>query len=237
MAWTAFVAGATGYTGGEVVAALRRRDARTIAHVRPDSASLERHRTRFEAAGAEVETTAWEPDALAERFAELQPTHVFALLGTTRKRAASEGMRAVEAYERVDYGMTAMLIDAAIAGGSKPRFIYLSAAGVSESSRSPYLEVRWRAEKKLRESGLPLTIARPSFIVGREESRPGERFAATVGDGLLAVAGALGARTLEDRYRSTTARELGEALVRLAGDDAFVGRIVHSEELRGDGAG
>src|SRR5262245_55763625 len=49
----AFVAGATGYTGNEVVSALRGRGIRTIAHVRPDSSSLERWRKSFEDIGAE----------------------------------------------------------------------------------------------------------------------------------------------------------------------------------------
>ena len=44
-------------------------------------------------------------------------------------------------------------------------------------------------------SGLPWVIARPSIITGeREDGRLGERSAAVVGDGLLAVVGVLGAQ-------------------------------------------
>jgi hypothetical protein len=52
-------------------------------------------------------------------------------------------------------------------------------------------------------------------------------------DGFLALAGALGARTLRDRFRSTTARELARALVRVAFDPRMENRVVESEGLRG----
>jgi uncharacterized protein YbjT (DUF2867 family) len=65
---TAFVAGATGFTGREVVRVLRERKVDTVAHVRPDSAKLEAWRARFEAQGARVDTTAWETDAMGDAF-------------------------------------------------------------------------------------------------------------------------------------------------------------------------
>ena len=230
----AFVAGATGYTGREVVAALRRRGVRTIAHVRPDSARLAEFRDRFAALGAEIDTTAWEPEALASAFDRLRPTHVFALLGTTRTRARNEGMSAQQAYARVDYGLTKWLIDAALAMHRRPRFVYLSAAGVDPASKNGYVAARARTEQCLTTSGLPYTIARPSFITGpdREEERPLERIGSIVADGVLALAGALGARRLRARYRSTTAAALARGLVRLAFDSSWAGRIAQSEDLR-----
>jgi uncharacterized protein YbjT (DUF2867 family) len=230
----AFVAGATGYTGREVVAALRKRGVRTIAHVRPDSSRIAEFRDRFTALGAEVDTTAWEPDAITSAFERLRPTHVFALLGTTRSRARNEGMSAQQAYARVDYGLTKWLIDAALALGDAPRFVYLSAAGIDPDSKNGYIAARARAEQCLTASGLPYTIARPSFITGpdREEERPLERIGSIVADGVLAVAGALGARRLRERYRSTTAAALARGLVRVAFDPAWAGRIAQSEDLR-----
>ena len=50
----AFVAGATGYTGREVVRVLLERGVRTVAHVRPDSPHVDEWRSRFEAQGAAV---------------------------------------------------------------------------------------------------------------------------------------------------------------------------------------
>lgn len=148
-----FVAGATGFVGRATVAALCGREARVVAHVRPDSSRVEEWTQRFGELGAEVDTTAWQAEAMAARLAALQPTHVYALLGTTKKRARAEGID--DAYERIDYGLTAMLIDAAAGCGSKPRFVYLSSAGLGEQPpRSAYMNARWKAEAKLRDSGL-----------------------------------------------------------------------------------
>ena len=203
----AFVAGATGYTGRSVVMALRDAHVSTLAHVRPDSASLGRWRQSFSALGATVDTTPWDLAALTQTFATRRPTVVFGLLGTTRHRGAADG----GTYESVDYGLTAMLLDAALAAGIRPRFVYLSSLGVRDGgSPGSYLEVRWRFEQKLIASGLPYVIARPSFITGpdREESRPMERFGARMGDGVLGLVGALGGRSLQARFASTTAEIL-----------------------------
>jgi uncharacterized protein YbjT (DUF2867 family) len=228
----AFVAGATGYVGREVVRALRERGVDTVAHVRPDSSRLDDWRQRFEALGAAVDTTAWEPDAMAATMARLEPSVVFALLGTTRKRARRSG-DPNEGYETVDYGLTRLLVDAA--AGTGARFVYLSSAGVSDRSRSAYLSARAKAEQAVRASGLPFVIARPSFITGpdRDDGRPGERVGAAVADGALAIAGIFGARKLRARYRSTSNLTLADALVRLALDPDAANSVVESEGLRG----
>src|SRR3954471_13568122 len=89
----AFVAGATGYTGREVVRALRARGLRVIAHVRPDSARLGEWRGRFAAMEVEVDATPWNDDAMAATMERLQPDVVFALLGTTKARAREAEQR------------------------------------------------------------------------------------------------------------------------------------------------
>jgi hypothetical protein len=79
---------------------------------------------------------------------------------------------------------------------------------------------------------LPWAIARPSFITGdRDESRPGERGAATITDGLLAVAGVLGGKKLRDKYRSTSPDVLASALIRI-GEAPEHDRIVEGADLR-----
>ena len=164
----------------------------------------------------------------------LAPTHVFSLLGTTARRAGQEGMQASEAYRKIDYGLTALLIDAAAACEVPPRFVYLSAAGAREGTSNAYMKARVDAEAHLRESGLPFTIVRPSFISGpdRDERRIGERVGASVADKALAVVGALGAHTLRDRYASMTGAELAARMVRVALDPACEHAIVHGEDLR-----
>ncbi|MBI4520975.1 MAG: NAD(P)H-binding protein [Gemmatimonadetes bacterium] len=232
----AFVAGATGYTGREVVRRLVEQGMSTVAHVRPESPRLEQWRRGFVALGASVEATAWEERAMAESLRRLQPTLIFALLGTTRARgrAARRKGGPLETYESVDYGLTMLLLRAVKSSAPAARFIYLSSIGAGSRSANPYLEARRRAEEEIRQSGVSYVIARPSFITGpgRDETRPLERIGAVVIDGALVVAGFLGARRLRERYGSTTNVILARALVRLAFDAAAVNTIVESDGLR-----
>jgi uncharacterized protein YbjT (DUF2867 family) len=231
----AFVAGATGYTGRDVVRILLVRGVRTVAHVRPDSSRVDQWRTTFESQGAAVDSTPWEDAAMRRTLTALQPTHVFSLLGTTRARRRESAARGrAESYESVDYELTATLIRAALASGSRPRFVYLSSFGVREHSSNPYLMARWRAESVLRASGLPFTIARPSFITGpdRDESRPLERMSAVIANAAAAVARVFGADRLAGSVRSMTGRELAAGLVRHAFEAASENATLGSEELR-----
>jgi uncharacterized protein YbjT (DUF2867 family) len=230
----AFVAGATGYTGREVVRELVGRGVRTVAHVRQDSGRVEEWRARFEASGAAVDTTPWGDAEMTQTLSSLQPTHVFSLLGTTRARRRQSATRGrAESYESIDFGLTAMLIRAAVASGSRPRFVYLSSLGVREHTSNPYLLARWRAESLLRASGLPYTIARPSFITGpgRDESRPLERVAAGVANAIAGVARVVGARRLAGSVHSLTGAELAAGLVRHAFDAAAENATLGTEEL------
>ena len=232
----AFVVGATGYTGRSVVEALCRRGERVIAHVRPDSPRLAMWRERFATLGAEVDTTPFERDAMRATLSGVSPDLVFALLGTTRARARRSGDPG-ETHEAIDYGLTSLLLDATARAAASieppPRFVYLSSIGAGPKSGA-YLRARWKIESELAESGLPSVIARPSFITGsdRDESRPGERFAARLINGAAAVVGALGARRARGRWRSITGPELAEGLVAAALDPEADGAVLSSHELR-----
>lgn len=212
---TAFVLGATGFVGREVVRQLCVRGTKTYAHVRPDSKQLADWRARLGEAGAEVDTTAWDAAAMAARWRELAPDQVYVLIGTTRSKARSDAVQG-NIYEAVDLGLTRIAVEAARASEVKPRIVYLSSVGADAGARSAYLKARGEAEAVVRGSGLPWVIARPSIITGeREDGRLGERSAAVVGDGLLAVAGVLGGKRLRARYRSTTPDVLASALIRI----------------------
>ncbi|MCW5807010.1 MAG: NAD(P)H-binding protein [Deltaproteobacteria bacterium] len=227
---TAFVTGATGFVGREVVRQLCVRGTRCVAHVRPDSRSLAAWRARFTELGAEVDTTAWDVGALATRLRALAPAQLYICIGTTRHKAKSDAISG-DIYEAVDLGLTRIAVDAARTSEARPRLVYLSSVGASASARSPYLRARGKAEDVVRTSGLPWVIARPSFITGdRDEARLGEKAASVVGDGLLAVASVFGGRSLRAKYRSTTPDVLASALIRVgeAGDD----RIVEGADLR-----
>ncbi|APR81610.1 Putative nucleoside-diphosphate-sugar epimerase [Minicystis rosea] len=236
----AFVAGATGYTGREVVRLLVSRGVRTIAHVRPDSKRKDEWRARFEAEGAEVDATPWDDAALTATFAQRKPTLVFALLGTTRARAKEiekqGGDAARETYEAVDYGLSAMLLRASIAEGTRPRYVYLSSLGVSDDARGGYFQARARLERELVASGLPHVIGRPSFITGeseRDEPRPMERIGAGVGDALLSAVALFGGRGLRDRYASIDPKTLATALVDAALAPTGDRMVLEGSTLRG----
>ena len=228
---TAFVLGATGFVGREVVRQLCVRGASVVAHVRPDSRALADWQARFTALGATVDTTPWDQGALTDRLRALAPSQLYLLIGTTRARAKAEAVPG-NIYEAIDLGLTATAVAAARASSAAPRLVYLSSIGADPAARSPYLAARGKAEAAVTGAGLPWVIARPSFIIGeRDERRLGERASAVVGDALLAVAWLFGARRLRDRYRSTCADVLASALIRLA-ESPDHDRIVDGSGLR-----
>jgi uncharacterized protein YbjT (DUF2867 family) len=235
---TAIVFGATGLTGRFVVSHLaRQKSVRVIAHVRPDSPRLAEWRARFAQEGAEVSDAAWTKDAIGALVASEAPSLVFGLLGTTRarvKQAARAGRDASkETYDAVDVALTELAVAACAAISPRPRFVYLSSVGTSDSAAGAYLQARARVERTLRASGVPYTIARPSFIVGdRDDPRWLETLGTPVADGLLGALGALGARRLRDRYRSMSGEVLASALVRLGGDPAWLDRVAEPTDLR-----
>ena len=96
--------------------------------------------------------------------------------------------------------------------------------------------VRWAGchrESLLRASGLPYTIARPSFITGpgRDETRPLERVGAAAGNVAGFLLRVVGANRLGASLRSMTGRELAEGLVRHAFDPSSENAVVSTAEL------
>jgi len=234
---TAFVAGATGYTGREVVRCLAAAGARVVAHVRPDSPRLEEWRSRFGALGAQVDTTPWNAALLAATIAAVRPDVVFCLVGTTRRRMRHSPKdpfgRPLETYDSVDYELTAMLTRACVMADVSCRFVYLSAAGTGPKARTRYGQARWRAEEAVRSSGLPWTIVRPAIISGpnRGEWRPLERAAAVLGDAALRLLSHLGFPGPLRRFASIDAQALAAALVRASQDPLCVGRVLQRSDL------
>jgi len=226
----AFVLGATGFVGREVVRQLCVRGGKPIAHVRPDSKQLGDWRTKFGELGAAVDASPWEAGALATSLREHRVTELYILIGTTRSKAKSDQV-AGDIYQAIDLGLTKIAVDAA-KQVDKIRIIYLSSVGADTNARSAYLKARGQAEDVVRASGLPWVIARPSLIVGdRDELRLGEKIGAGIGDGVLAVAGLFGAKGARAKYRSTNPDVLASALIRLA-ESAEHDRVVDGDDLR-----
>lgn len=140
MAAPSFVVGATGFVGRHLVGQLAARGRRTVAHVRPDSSQLERWRARFAEQGAETDATPWQVEAMAQRLRELRPEAIYICIGTTQKRAKADA-EGGNPYERVDYGLTKLIVDAARAASAPGAAGTGSPAGLSMTSISPS---RWR---------------------------------------------------------------------------------------------
>jgi uncharacterized protein YbjT (DUF2867 family) len=226
-----FVAGASGYTGQHLIKTLCSEGEQTIAHIRPNSSRLERLNSVFSDYGAEVDTTEWQADALAETFRRSAVDCIFSVIGTTkaRGRAAKQSGSAVENYETVDYALNAMLVDAALAAGVSGPFVYLSSLGASATSSNAYMRARGRMEEKLIGSGLPYIIVRASFITGsdRDEFRAGERIGATLLDGVFS----LGGRKLKAKYGSVSGEALGRFLAKAAGDPTSYRSIIEAKDI------
>jgi uncharacterized protein YbjT (DUF2867 family) len=224
----AFVAGATGLTGRFVVQSLVKEGVEVAAHVRPDSKRLEEWTRRFSEMGAQVDTTEWSTFAMEQRFSQGTPDLVFSLLGTTKKREK----KGDGDYQSVDFGLTAMLIDA-LKSSPATRFVYLSSLGTKEGVSSAYLKARWMAEDHLRQSGLPHLIARPSFILGdRDEFRLMESIGGGVSNVIIGAVGFLGAKKFAKRVGSIQGSELGEGLVRESLLWPENNRTLYSDDLR-----
>ena len=230
----AFVAGATGYTGRAVVRELTERGVECIAHVRPDSPQLEEWRHRFTTAGAIFDCTPWGDAEFEAVMRHYKPAYCFALLGTTRRRsrqARRQGAR--DSYETVDYLLTSIVLRAARVMSPAAKFVYLSAVGVHEGARNPYLAVRARVEAELMRSGLRFVIARPALITGedREENRPAERAVAKVAEWALRAAEIAGWSSFRQRFATLTGPQLGRALVNAALDPAIEDAVLEVPQL------
>jgi len=214
-----FIAGATGYTGSAFVKRLAQAKHDVVAHIRPDSPSMAEMAPLFKSHGARIDTSPWEPAAIADALKASKATHVASLLGTTRARARKASKKGIDAtYEAVERDMTLMLLAAAQDMKEKPRFIFLSAMGADKSGGNRYMAARTMVEKAIFNSGLNYLIARPAFISGsdRSEFRLMERSATIISDGILSMTGLMGARKFRDSYRSLNAEQLAAGMATLA---------------------
>jgi NADH dehydrogenase len=70
-----------------------------------------------------------------------------------------------ETFERINYGGTVNVVDAAKAAGVK-RILQQSALGARPDPRLPYFDTKYRAEQYVQQSGLSYSILQPSVIFG-----------------------------------------------------------------------
>ena len=157
---TVAVAGGSGFIGRAIV---RRLAGIPATRVRLLTRDAERARHKFEAP-ANVEFVS----ADVTNRDSLKP----ALAGASAVVSAVqfdgypiENPRRGLTFERVDYGGTVALLDAAKNVGVS-HFIYISGAAADENSSQSGFRAKGRAERAIRESGLSYTIFRPSLVYG-----------------------------------------------------------------------
>ncbi len=158
------VTGGTGYVGSHLLARLRQRDERVRLLVR-DPAKYQ------QLAGGNVELAkgdVTDPASLGEAMQGVST--VIHLVAIIRERPGGI------TFERIIYGGTVNVVDAAKAAGVK-RFIHQSALGVRRDPNMPYFDAKYRAEEYVRQSGLSYAILRPSVIFGE-----GDQFVNTLAD-------------------------------------------------------
>ena len=147
----AFIAGATGYTGRVLVELLG--EGRSAWVARP-------HARKPDVFPDAVVCSPHDVPALAAGMQGCEA--VVQLIGTVRRNFADGD------YEKIDYGTTVALCEAA-KQAKVPRLLLLSSVGAGQP-RGSYLQVKKKTEDYVIGSGLEYTIVRPSFIVG-----PGRR--------------------------------------------------------------
>jgi uncharacterized protein YbjT (DUF2867 family) len=156
------VAGASGFIGRAIV---RRLAAIPDAQVRGMSRSPQRAKERLDLPNLEwVRGEVIEPATLPEALAGVD-----AIVSAVQFEGYPvENPKKGLTFERVDYGGTVALLDAAKESGVR-RFIYISGAAANENASHPGFRAKGRAERAIRESGLAYTIFRPSLVYGPED--------------------------------------------------------------------
>lgn len=159
---TVAIAGGSGFIGR----AIARRLARVPeVRVRVMSRSPERAKQRLELPGAEfVRGEVTEPDSLTEALKGADTV----VSAVQFEGYPVENPKRGLTFERVDYGGTVALLEAAKSAGAR-QFVYISGAAADERSAHPGFRAKGRAERAIRESGLVFTIFRPSLVYGPED--------------------------------------------------------------------
>lgn len=159
----AFVAGATGLVGKELVSKLL--EDSNYSEVRV----LSRRPLGFSHIKLKVIQTDF--DRLLEHADEIQGDHLFCCLGTTIKKAGSK-----EEFKKVDFDYVTRIARIGIQK-SFSLLSVVSAEGADENSPFFYFKVKGQLENDLMKIPYPtLQIFRPSLLLGkRQESRPGEK--------------------------------------------------------------
>jgi uncharacterized protein YbjT (DUF2867 family) len=201
-----FVGGATGATGQDFVRLAARQGLEQVVHVRPRS--LEKYRRQQPGGPEPAVFELADAQALAAHMAGCHA--VVSMIGTMRERFGSG-----DTYAASDVGTTRLLADAAKAAELR-HFVLLSAAGAG-SVRGAYYDAKREAERIVRDSGIPWTVARPSFLVGNGRGLGGAWLPGGIG-------------WLDD-VRSIPVGVVAAALVRVVAEASHRGEVLAGRHL------
>lgn len=156
-ALTVGVAGGTGFVGGAIAAELHRRGHRVVVLSHRGEAARGALPDSIELRHVDVTTGVGLPGAM-EGLDALVVTLAF-------PNSPIESPRRGRTFMAVDAAGTERLVAAATRAGVG-RLVYLSGAGAAADARRHWFRAKWRAETAVRESGIPATIIRPTWIFG-----------------------------------------------------------------------
>ena len=156
------VAGASGFIGRAIVRSLAKLPE---VRVRGMSRSPERARQRLDLPNLEwVRAEVTEPATLPNALSGVQAVVNAVQFEGYPVENPNKGLT----FERIDFGGTVALLDAANKVGVS-RYVYISGAAADENATHPGFRAKGRAERVIREAGLAYTIFRPSLVYGPED--------------------------------------------------------------------
>ena len=147
------IAGGTGFVGGYIIDALLDRGHKPALLVRPGSDVKVRRRDDCDLVHGDLETIGKLVDLMKNCEAAIYNVGIL-------REQKSKGIT----FEKVHFRGVVRLIEAARVCSVK-RLVLMSANGVKEDG-TPYQHTKYRAEEKARNSGMDVTVFRPSVIFG-----------------------------------------------------------------------
>ncbi|MBI3746579.1 MAG: NAD(P)H-binding protein [Chloroflexi bacterium] len=151
------VAGGTGFVGGAIADALRRRGARVVVLSSRGEAGRGPLPDDVEIRTADIRTS----EGLAVALAGVDQL----VISLAFPGSPIEQPRRGRTFMEVDAAGTERLVEAARQAGVS-RLLYISGAGAAPDAQRHWFRAKWRAELAVRGSGIGWTILRPTWIYG-----------------------------------------------------------------------
>ena len=198
-----FVAGGTGFVGGNLLKALAGRPVRLLVRSLQESASSRSDSVEL----VEGDIT----DAGSIRGALDGCDVVINLVAIIKESAGAT-------FDGVIRQGTENLV--AEAKAAKPtRFVQMSAMGAQDNADFPYLRAKWRSEQAVQSSGLPFIIFRPSVIFG-----PNDEFINTLAKLVKAAPVIPVVGSGMSKFQPVAATDVADAFVSAIGDPGSAGK-------------